>query len=380
MAVQTVSGTYDQSDAVRYHYGAFPPRQIDWSQLVQPLAAASAAVGRYDQMLARLHNSALLLRPLERQEAVVSSRMEGTISTLDEVLQYEAEQDDEDSFNSPARTEMLEVLLYQRAMDFARRRIADGYRIDSFLIRQVHRLLLSAGRGADLSPGELKTAQNYLADRIDRKVRFVPISPEQLAPALDSLFAYMHDPAIEIHVRTGVVHLEFEALHPFKDGNGRVGRMLIPLMLWHFGILRAPHFYVSEYFERNKAEYIERMRDVSRSGSWTAWLAFFLDGITWQANTNLAIVDEIFGLYDAMKSRIVMASGTRDAIGVLDFIFGNPVFRTSQLAAGAAMSQANAHRVVASLVDQGILRILSQGAGRRPSIYAFDDLLSIIRR
>jgi Fic family protein len=185
-----------------------------------------------------------LLAPLRNQEAVISSRMEGTVSTMDEILKYEADHESEASDTSNVRSEVIETVLYQRALKAAQGAMADGYPISQSLVKAIHQRLLSFGRGAQKSPGEFKTEQNYLADRNKRQILFVPIRPEQLQDGLDSLFDYIansRDPAL---LKAAMAHIEFEALHPFKDGNGRIGRMLITLMLWQSKTISAPHFYV----------------------------------------------------------------------------------------------------------------------------------------
>ncbi len=130
-----------------------------------------------------------------------------------------------------------------------------------------------------MSPGEYKTEQNYLADRGQRKVKFVPVRPAKLQEAMDKLFSFMNDDNVETLTKVAIAHLEFEAIHPFKDGNGRIGRMLIPLMLWKDGTISEPYFYVSSFFEENRDEYIDRMRSVSSDDAWTEWVIFFLQAL-----------------------------------------------------------------------------------------------------
>ncbi len=269
----------DLSEAVDYHYERFPPTGLDWARLARPLAAASASLARYDQMLKGMHNSEFLLAPLRSQEAVVSSRMEGTISTLDEVLRYEAERDESDGADPFDRSEAFEVFLYGRAIRNTQRAMKDGQPLSSHLMRSAHGMFLSFGRGARMSPGEYKTEQNYLADRGQRKVKFVPVRPAKLQEAMDKLFSFMNDDNVETLTKVAIAHLEFEAIHPFKDGNGRIGRMLIPLMLWKDGTISEPYFYVSSFFEENRDEYIDRMRSVSSDDAWTEWVIFFLQAL-----------------------------------------------------------------------------------------------------
>lgn len=371
---------FDLSGAVQYHYDQFPPQSLDTMRLIKPLASASAALARYDQMLKGMHNSEILLAPLRNQEAVVSSRMEGTISTLDEVLRYEADQEEDEATDpNKYRSEAVEVFLYGRALTQAQHSIEQGAPISPWLIRSAHRVLLGFGRGASLNPGEFKTEQNYLADRSRRKIQFIPISPQALGLGMDKLTDFINSDEWELLIRTALAHLEFEALHPFKDGNGRIGRMLITLMLWHYGAIAAPHFYISGYFEERRDEYIERMRAVSQDGAWTDWILFFLAAIEDQANRNLAKAEEIRSLYEAMKEEFRRILRNQWSTTTLDFLFARPVFRNNIFTARSGIPAATAHRFARTLSENGLLETLEAAAGRRPALYRFEPLLRLVR-
>src|SRR5690554_659295 len=286
----------DLESAVNYHYDQFPPSQLNYGSFVDQLIKATDATARYDQMLKNMHNSEILLAPLRNQEAVISSRMEGKISTMDEILKYEADHYGDEEVSTNVRVDVIETLLYQRTLLSAQNAIKDGYPLSTSLIKGIHQRLLSFGRGATKSPGELKTEQNYLADPIKKKILFVPISPERLHDGLDALFHYINSANHPILLKTAISHIEFEALHPFKDGNGRIGRMLITLMLWVSGTISAPHFYISGYLEENKDRYIDTMRNVSESGDWDSWCEFFLEAIEQQAIRNLQVAESIRNL------------------------------------------------------------------------------------
>ncbi len=370
----------DFSEAVNYHYDQFPPTNIDSSKLIMPLAGAAAALARYDQMLKGMHNSEILLAPLRSQEAVVSSRIEGTVSTLDEILRYEAEQEENSGpTNENYRSETVEVYLYGRALTYAQRSIEQGAPLSSFLIRSAHRVLLGFGRGGRLSPGEFKSEQNYLADRRNRKVLFIPMRPEQLTDGMERLFSFIEDESQQILLRTAIAHLEFEALHPFKDGNGRIGRMLITLMLWKFRAISAPHFYISSYFEERRDKYIDRMREVSRDGAWTEWIVFFLAAIEEQAMKNLAVAEKIRDLYEELKQEFLQMLSSQWSTAALDFLFSRPVFRNSVFTQKSGIPAAAAHRITRILADKGMLQTITPASGRRPALYSFEPLLRLVR-
>lgn len=366
--------------AVTYHYGKFPPRNLGFEVLFDPATDTAAAISRYDQMLAAMHNSEILLAPLRNQEAVVSSRMEGTISTLDEVLRIEAEDEvDQDTAFRMARSEAVETFLYTRAMQRIQREIESGKPISEFLIRAAHQILLSFGRGAEKSPGAYKTEQNYVGEKRIKSVSFVPISPEALPSGMQSLVTFIREDPLNKLLKTAIAHVEFEALHPFKDGNGRIGRMLITLMLWTSGLIQQPHFYVSSYFERYRDDYIDKMRRVSSHDEWTEWCVFFLNGLREQAERNVAVAQKIFHLYDEMKLRFRDELKSEWSVEALDFMFANPSFKNSKFTSHDRIPPHVAASMSRKLREVGILSQIVAGSGRRPAIYGFEPLISIIR-
>lgn len=369
----------DLSQAVHYHDEGFPPPALDYGVLVPALLDATDALARFDQMLIGMHNNEVFLAPLRSQEAVISSRMEGTISTLDEILQLEAELGATDEAAPEYRSEAIETLLYQRALRTAQRQMADGYPLTPALLRSIHQQLLSVGRGANKSPGQFKTEQNYVGDRGSRRVRFVPIAPERLESGMEALFRVIGDPSVPALMRAALAHAEFEALHPFKDGNGRVGRMLITLMLWSEGAIGAPHFYVSRYFEDHKDEYIDRLRAVSADDDWTGWCAFFLGAVAEQARHNLKVAESIRGLYEDMKQRFAEVLSSKWSVSALDYIFAAPVFRNSSFTSRAGIPMQTAARFSRLLLDAGLLEVVREPAGRRSAIYRFEPLLALVR-
>lgn len=370
---------YDIDNAAKYHYGKFPPRNINYSLIAEPLVKATDALARYDQMLKNMHNSEILLAPLRNQEAVISSRMEGTVSTMDEILMYEADYDD-DTENSPnVKSEVIETILYRRALKSAQLAIEDGYPISQFLIKTIHQQLLSFGRGASKSPGKFKSEQNYLADKYMKKILFVPISPERLQEGIDNLFDYINKSNDLMLIRTGITHLEFEALHPFKDGNGRIGRMLITLMLWASKTISEPHFYISGYFEENKNLYIDAMRKVSEDGDWDSWCIFFLEAIAQQAKRNLIVAESISQLYEEMKGKFAEILSSKWSVSALDFVFTNPVFRNSKFTSSSEIPAGTAARFTRQLVENNIIHTLEEAAGRRPAMYSFEPLMELVR-
>ncbi len=369
-------------NAVFYHHGKFPPEIIQYQGIIPALTGAIEAIARYDQMLKNMHNGEILLAPLRNQEAVISSRMEGTISTMDEILQYEAdypETDGKSVYGVNVRSDIIETVLYQRTLKNTQKAMSEGYPLTKSLLKGMHQQLLSFGRGANKSPGEFKKEQNYLADTFKKSILFVPISPRKLEEGLDRLFSYINENQDHILIKTGVTHLEFEALHPFQDGNGRIGRMLITLMLWNANIISAPHFYISGYFENNKNTYIDLMRRVSETGDWNEWIVFFLNAIETQAKQNLEIAENIRRLYEEMKSIFSDTLSSKWAVMAQDFIFTNPIFRNSQFIEKSGIPSTTATRFTKLLVEKGILTTKEEAAGRKSALYSFDMLMDLVR-
>ncbi|MFA7329847.1 MAG: Fic/DOC family N-terminal domain-containing protein [Candidatus Delongbacteria bacterium] len=365
-------------DAVHYHTGQFPPVKLDLPVILPSLLQATDALARYDQMLKGMHNSEIFLAPLRNQEAVISSRMEGTISTMDEILQLDAELDPE-STSGETRSEALETILYQRTLRAAQQQMAEGYPLSASLIRSMHQQLLSIGRGAGKSPGKFKTQQNYIGERGSGRVEFVPIAPEVLLVGLDQMLHVMQDKQRPILLRAALCHLEFEALHPFEDGNGRVGRMLITLMLWADGSIAAPHFYISRYLEDHKDVYLHQMREVSRSGQWEDWCCFFLEAVRQQALHNLESAESIRSLYEEMKLRFQQVLASKFAQQALDFVFTWPVFRNSRFTQHAGIPSATASRFSRVLLKEGLLETVQESAGQKAALLRFEPLMRRIR-
>lgn len=361
--------------AVVYHEGAFPPESLDWPVLLPLIGPAAAAVARYDGILAAVPNPAVLLAPLTTQEAVLSSRIEGTQATMGEVLEFEARPE---ATAPERRDDIQEVLNYRAAMREGERLLA-SLPLSQRVIKQVHEVLLSGVRGQHRAPGQYRRIPNWIGPPGSsiEDARFVPIGADRLPDAMSAWERYAHDDAPDRLVQLAVLHAEFEALHPFLDGNGRLGRMLVPLYLWQAGLIHRPMFYISAYFEARRDTYYERLLAVSRDDDWTGWCRFFLEAVRSQAEDNLGRARAILDLYEDMKRRVPEITRSQYAILAVDWIFAQPVFKTTDLVASAGIPDPTARRILRLLRNAGVLRTVEPGRGRRPAVLAFDDLLSI---
>lgn len=362
---------------VPYHLGAFPPVELDWPQLIPLLGPASAAVARYDGTLAAIPNAAVLLSPLTTQEAVLSSRIEGTQATMGEVLEFEAE-GGAPELSEARRNDIHEVLNYRAAMRMAEKMLID-VPLSQRVVRESHRVLLDSVRGQGKSPGEYRRIPNWIgpAGCTVEQARFVPIGADKLPDAMSAWERYLHIDAPDRLVQLAIVHAEFEALHPFLDGNGRLGRMLVPLFLWQNGVIARPMFYLSAFLEAHRDEYYERLLAVSRDGDWTGWCRFFLQAIKTQAEENQHKAADILALYERMKREVTELTRSQYAIHTLDWVFERPIFKSSDFVANSSIPIPTAKRILSVLRGGGVLKVLMEAGGNRPATLCFPALLNI---
>ena len=193
------------------------------------------------------------------------------------------------------------------------------------------------------------------------------------------MFEYINTSDAKPLIKTAVSHIEFEALHPFKDGNGRIGRMLIPLLLWQMRQISEPHFYISHFFEENKDEYIERMRNVSAHGDWSGWCAFFCRAVSEQARQNLDIAEKITALYEDMKNRLPDLLASKWTLTALDALFTQPVFKANRFAVGHDIPKPTLQKLLKTLSDNQIIHTIEPAAGSRAALYSFEPLLELVR-
>ncbi|HJP31731.1 MAG: Fic/DOC family N-terminal domain-containing protein [Candidatus Latescibacteria bacterium] len=365
---------------VSYHLGSFPPESLEWERVIPFIGPASSALARYDGLLSAIPNAAVLLSPLTTQEAVLSSRIEGTVATMGEVLEVEAGGEPE-GMTDPKRGDIEEIVNYRHAMRMLVGEL-DQRRLSQHLLRQAHSILMQGVRGRDKSPGNYRTEQNWIGPRgcTIEDASFVSVAPEHLQAGMDRWEAFLLDnKQADRLVQLAIIHVEFEALHPFMDGNGRLGRMLVPLYLYERRLLTSPDFYMSEYLEANRETYVNRLRDVSATGDWTSWCTFFLEGLRLQAVENESKARAILDLYESIKEQVIGLTHSQHAIRAVDFMFMTPIFKGPDFVRGARIPRPTATRILALLRggDAPLLRTVREGRGRRPGIFAFPQLLNV---
>jgi Fic family protein len=362
---------------VHYRLGGFPPGRLDLERLFPLIGPANAAVARYAGLLEGVRSPNVLLSPMTVQEAVLSSRIEGTQATMGEVLELEAD-DDVFEDNTPKKADIREVLNYRAALNEAVR-LLENLPLSQRLVRDTHRVLMQGVRGRGKDPGEYRRVPNWIGPEgcSVEQARFVPVSAESLPAAMDAWERYLHVDAPDALVQLAVVHAEFEAIHPFLDGNGRLGRLLIPLYMFSRKLLARPSFYLSEYLELHRDEYYARLLAISRDGDWTGWIAFFLRALTEQASINQTRVQAILDLYDRRKDWIATETHSQYAVRALDWMFQKPIFKSIDFRDATGIPAPTAMRILRVCRDGGMLRELRVGGGRRAAILCFRELVNI---
>ena len=357
-----------------YKPETLPLKGLDYQRLLPLVGDANAELARYDGLLQGIVNPAIMLSPLTNEEAVLSSKIEGTQATVDEVLEQEAGILKE----GEKAKDIQEIINYREAL-----RSAHGYLnempITLTIVRELHKILLNSVRGQDKTPGEFRKDQNWIGAYgcTIEQASFVPPNPFQLQDHLEAWQRYVNSDDIDLLLQAAVVHAQFELLHPFKDGNGRIGRILIPLFLYQKKKLSQPMFYLSAYLEANREEYYGRLQNIPSKGDWDGWIAFFLEAITEQAKSNNATVKAIMTLYDDMKSRIQEITHSQYTVHLLDAIFDRPIFDSTYLFKNPDIPAESAKKLVRKLINEGVLTQLRPPSGRRPAVLVFGELFRI---
>ncbi len=330
------------------------PPSIDLAAVFLDYGEAMAGIGALNAKIAQLRNPHIILRPLQRREALLSSAMEGTFTTTDELALLEA------GAEEGARADTREVLNYARALTHALN-MMEQLPICHRMIKDVHGKLLSGlprGRGGDKRPGEYKRDQNWIGGVSPQSARFVPSPPKEAAEAMDRLEAFINrdnPQAIPALLEAAIVHYQFETIHPFADGNGRVGRILIPLILQSRGLITDPVFYPSASLETRKNEYIDRMFDVSTKGRWTEWLQFFLSICTDTCRTSNKLIDDLIALQGQYRELAMSNFRSNNVVIVIDHLFSSPVVSTPMVKKLLGVTHRAARLTIANLEQIGVL-------------------------
>jgi Fic family protein len=351
--------------------------KIDRARLVTLISEANRRLGKYDGLLQGIVNPTVLLSPLTQNEAVLSSKIEGTQATLEEVLEYDANPSEA---LEKKESDIKEVQNYRSAILLAKDHIAERPITLSFIL-SIHQILMEGVRGETKKTGEFRKTQNWIGSPGStlETATFVPPDPLQLRDHLENWANYLSINDIDPIVQTAIVHAQFELIHPFLDGNGRIGRLLIPLFLYSKRALSSPMFYLSEYLEKNRTEYYERLSAITKQEDWNGWIEFFLRAVTEQANSNINKVMAIMKLFDAQKTIIPQLTNSKYATALTDGIFAYPVFSQAYLQKKIDIPKTTLAPMIKVLTEANLLKIIKKGSGRSPAIYCNHQLLQIVK-
>lgn len=350
-----------------------PPLAIDGA-LRDLLDGALLALGRLDSVTTLLPDTRLFLYTYVRKEAVLSSQIEGTQSSLSDLLLFEA-----DGSPGAPMDDVAEVSNYVAAMEHGVRRVREGFPISSRLLREIHGILLAGGRGAEKQPGEFRRSQNWIGGSRPGNAAFVPPPPEDIGAAMGSLEHFLHDRPHRTAtlVKAALSHVQFETIHPFLDGNGRVGRLLITLLLCAEGVLREPMLYLSLYLKQHRARYYDLLDRVRREGDWEEWLAFFAHGVEETATGAVTTAQRLVQLSRDDRHRVGQVGRIAGSALRLHRAFEErPVASAAQLAARTGLSMPTTTRTIRVLEELGVIRETT--GRRRDRWFAYDGYLSIL--
>ncbi len=328
-----------------------PPLSID-DEMLTCLSAADRALGRLDGATEVLPNPELFIAMYVRREAVLSSQIEGTQASLVDVLEYEA-----DAARKGLPADVGEVVNHIEAMNYGLQRLND-LPLSLRLIREIHEKLLRGVRGGQRAPGEFRTTQNWIgpAGCTLQEAIFVPPPPGEMMNALGDLELFLHaDMALPVPIVAGLVHAQFETIHPFVDGNGRIGRLLITFLLCQRGLLRRPLLYLSHYLKAHRDEYYARLTAIRDRSDWEGWLKFFLQGVGELANQATETARQILKLRETHRHSLSARVGTTNALRLLDFLYQQPVVTAGLVARSLSVSAPTANSLVNLFRDVGLL-------------------------
>ncbi|HEY5778602.1 MAG TPA: Fic family protein [Terrimicrobiaceae bacterium] len=350
-----------------------PPLEITGARQLL-LERATLAVGRLDSISTLLPDPHLFLYSYVRREAVLSSQIEGTQSSLSDLLLFELEE-----VPGAPLDDVVEVSNYIAAMEHGMARQREGFPLSNRLLREMHAALMSRGRGREKQPGEFRHSQNWIGGTRPGNALFVPPPPQEVEPCMAALERFLHDDTngLPILLRAALAHVQFETIHPFLDGNGRLGRLLIALLLHHGGLLSQPLLYLSLYLKEHRPVYYDLLDHVRTAGDWEAWVDFFLEGVEQTARSAVQTARCLVDLFEADNRRIQKTGrAAANALRVLAALRQRPVLTLKYLRDAHTITFPTAAKAMQSLIDSGIARELT--GQRRNRVFVYDAYLAVL--
>ncbi len=352
-----------------------PELSLDWD-LANSLSRADRALSELSGLAKNLPSPHLLIGPFVRREAVLSSRIEGTQASLSDLFYFEAAPAEKIPLKTPS--DVREVANYVKALEYALKRIEE-LPLSLRLFRELHKILLSGVRGENWTPGEFRKSQNWIGPSgcslMD--ATFVPPTPQEMIGALGHLEKYLHSPSnLPPLIRIALVHYQFEAIHPFLDGNGRIGRLLISLLLCQERLLPQPLLYLSAFFEGRRDEYYKRLLAISKEGKWREWIDFFLEGVVEQSNDAIQRTDRLLGLWQTYRTKLQEARSSALLLQLVDHLFETPVLSIPRAASFLKVTQRSVTKLIDKLISANMVTEVTKR--ERYRLYAALDIISTI--
>jgi len=357
---------------IKYHNLPYLPPEAEVRPPLKMITEAYHAIGELKGRMYRdVINPQLIVAPLLNKEAVASSKIEGTQTTVEEVLRYEAgDRIEEDP-------DILEVLNYRKAIyesiEYLKKKPTGEN-----LIKELHRTLLASVRGKEKDPGNFRRMAVHVGkpgSRVD-EAAYIPPRPDEITGLMKNLVEFVHQSEFDLLIKVAISHYQFEAIHPFMDGNGRVGRLLIPIIMYEQELIPYPYFYISEYFEQHRSDYYEALRGVDRNRDWDTWVRFFLTAVKETAAEMQSKVVGMYELYGSVKERLVEMNSQYAQL-FLDLLFERPIISAKELPKRLKQpSKQTLYNLIGKFEAAGIIREIT--GNKRNQVYAFDALLNII--
>lgn len=354
------------------------PPKLNYESLIRVIGEAHGAIGELSGLLRKnILSPDLLVTPLLTKEAVLSSRIEGTQATLEDVFEYEAQ--GKTTQADAKERDITEIINYRRAMNFSMDELKQRP-INQNFIKKIHYLLLDSTRGADKDRGQFRSGQVYIGAQGApiEEASYIPPAPKELAGLLKNWETYISsNQEKDLLIQIGVAHYQLEAIHPFRDGNGRVGRLLIPLFLFQRDMLSSPLLYISEYFEKNRRDYYGYLRGVTEKGDWESWLKFFLLALITQSLKTQNSISKILELNERLKKEIVAANSVH-AHDLLDLLFSSPIITFAKIKDKLKTKNPQTiYNLLEKFMQMGVL--VEEPGRRRNRIFVFHELLDILK-
>jgi Fic family protein len=370
-----VSARFGDETVRAYVPPPLPPKPpVELGGLMPLIEQANRALGRLDGVTSILPSPPLFLFMYVRKEALLSSQIEGTQSSLSDLLLFE-----NDEIPLVAIEDVQEVSNYVAAMDYGLDRLREGFPLSLRLIREIHDVLLRKGRGSTRQPGEFRRTQNWIGGTRPGNALFVPPPPNELAGCLDNFEKFLHDDKTPTLIRAALAHVQFESIHPFLDGNGRLGRLLITFLLCAEGALKDPMLYLSLYFKRRRTQYYDLLQAVRDRGDWEAWVKFFLMGVVETANEAVETARQLLTLFEEDRARIrALGRPAASMLRVHDLLQRQPIISIVPASKQLKVTHPTVMKALANLQE---LKIVHEITGRRRGrLFAYSHYMKILNR